>query len=79
MVGYRPVEGLPVRAGRADRSGGAGQAEESGGLDTSAVFIITYVPLMGRFLQDLLGRRTPIEDIYPPDVDLTEDIPKAVP
>ena len=34
---------------------------------------------MARFLQDLLGRRTPIEEIYPPDEDLTEDIPVAAP
>lgn len=45
----------------------------------SALFVATYIPLMARFLEDLLGRRTPIEDIYPPDVDLTEDIPTAAP
>lgn len=56
-----------------------GRRKRAAAWTASAVFIITYVPLMGRFLQDLLGRRTPIEDIYPPDVDLTEDIPKAVP
>ena len=45
----------------------------------SAVFVAAYVPLMARFLPDLLGERTPNEDSYPPDVDLTEDIPKAAP
>ncbi len=56
-----------------------GRRKRAAAWTASAVFIATYVPLMARFLPDLLGQRTPIEDIYPPDVDLTEDIPKAAP
>ena len=55
-----------------------GQRKRTAAWTASAVFVVTYIPLMAGFLQDLLGRQTPIEDIYPQDEDLTEDIPIAV-
>lgn len=37
-----------------------GRRKRAAAWTASVVFIATYVPLMGRFLQDLLGCQTPI-------------------
>ena len=56
-----------------------GRRKRTAAWTASVVFVAAYIPLMARFWQDLLGRRTPVEEVYPPDEDLTKDIPTAVP
>lgn len=56
-----------------------GRRKRAAAWAASAVFLVTCVPLMARFLLSLLDGGSPSGDCCLPDVDLTEDIPKAVP